>query len=429
MDVEVNLPDKLYGLFDPHRYKILHGGRGSAKSWSVAQVLLVKALEKKQRIGCFREVQKSIRDSVHRLLNDQIQRLGLGRFFDVTRDSIKCIPTGSEFLFSGLASNTVESIKSFEGIDIAWIEEAQTVSENSWQILIPTIRMDGSEIWITMNPELESDPTYQRFIRGAKDLPDAWVVQINYFDNPWFPDVLQIEMETLRAVDVDAYNHVWLGQCKAHGDAVVFAGKYVSYEFTPEKDMWSPFFGADWGFANDPTAFVKSWVYERTLYVEHEVSEVGLEIDMTPAMLDTIPGSRDHISRADNARPETISYMKRAGFKRMIAGKKWPGSVEDGVDYLRSFDQIVIHPRCKHTLDEFRLYSYRVDKQSGDTLPDIVDRHNHCIDAIRYSLEPMILGYKQKVQARAMAPMKDSLGRPCQPISLARFANKDLWIS
>jgi phage terminase large subunit len=429
MDIEVAIPDKMYGLFEPHRYKIYHGGRGSAKSWSAAQVLIVKSLEQKLRIGCFREVQKSIRDSVHRLLNDQIQRLGLGKFFDVTRDSIKCIPTGSEFLFAGLANNTVESIKSFEGIDIAWIEEAQTVSENSWQILIPTIRADNSEIWITMNPELETDPTYVRFVLGAKDLPDAICEKINFYDNPWFPEVLQIEMETLKANDMEAYDHVWLGNCKKHGDAVIFKGKYVSYNFEPDKEMWSPFYGADWGFANDPTAFTKSWVYERTLYIEHEVCEVGMEIDMTPANLDLIPGSRDHIIRADNARPETISYMKRSGFKRMIACKKWPGSVEDGVDYLRSFDKIVVHPRCTHTLEEFKLYSYRVDARSGDIMPDILDKHNHCIDAIRYSLEPMILGYKQKVAARKAEPMRDSLGRVTQPVSMARLTNPNLWIS
>jgi phage terminase large subunit len=428
MNLEVEIPDKMYGLFEPHRYKIYHGGRGSAKSWSVARVLIVKALEKKLRIGCFREVQKSIRDSVHRLLNDQIQRMGLGKFFDVTRDSIKCIPTGSEFLFAGLASNTVESIKSFEGIDIAWIEEAQTVSENSWQILIPTIRADDSEIWITMNPELATDPTYVRFVAGAKELPDAICLQVNYYDNPWFPEVLQIEMETLRATDLDAYDHVWLGNCKKHGNAVVFKGKYVSYDFEP-KENWSPFFGADWGFANDPTAFIKSWVYERTLYIEHEMFASQLEIDMSPAMFDLIPGGREHISRADCARPETISYMKRNGYKKMMASKKWPGSVEDGVDYIRSFDQIVIHPRCTNILDEFRLYSYKVDKQSGDIQPEIVDKHNHGIDALRYSLEPMILGYKQKIAARASEPMRDSLGRPTNPISMNRIANPNLWIS
>jgi len=428
LQVDVKLPHKLAFLAEKHRYKVAYGGRGSAKSWSFVIQLLINSLEKKLRILCCREVQKSIKDSVHRLIGDQIQRMGLGSYFEITEREIRCKRTGSVFLFAGLANNTVESIKSFEGVDICYVEEAQTVSERSWQILLPTIRSDDSEVWIAFNPELATDPTYVRFVTNASQIEDCVSVEVNYDDNPYFPAVLRAEMEQLKANDIEAYNHIWLGKCKQHGNAVIFKGKYVSYDFTDKIDpeSWSPFYGADWGFANDPTTFIKSWVYERVLYIEHEMFAYQLETDMAPAQFDLISDGRLHISRADCARPETISYMKRNGYKKMIPSKKWPGSVEDGVDYMRSFDLIVIHPRCVHLLEEFRLYSYKVDRLSGDILPEIVDRFNHGIDAISYSLEPLILGYKKKIAARPTPKALDSLGRE---VSMARIMQPNMWIS
>jgi phage terminase large subunit len=425
-EINVSIPEKLAFLFEPYRYKIAYGGRGSAKSWSFTRALIIKALESKHRILCCREVQKSIKDSVHRLISDQIQMMGLGAYFEITEREIRCPITGSQFLFAGLASNTVESIKSFEGVSIAWVEEAQVVSERSWEILIPTIRADDSEIWISLNPELETDPTYKRFVKNAHLLADAKCVKINYDDNPHFPDVLKEEMETLRKADIEAYLHIWEGQCKRHGNAIVFKDKYTSYDFTPQKEWNGPYFGSDFGFANDPTTLIKSWVYERKLYIEYEVFASQLEIDMTPAAFDEITNSRSYIIRADCARPETISYMKRNGFKKMIACKKWKGSVEDGVDFLRSFDEIVIHPRCKHILDEFSLYSYKVDSLTKEVLPEIVDKHNHGIDAVRYSLEPLILGYKQPIPERPDSPIKDNYGNP---ITIHKIFNPNAWIS
>jgi len=425
--INIAIPDKLSFLFAPHRYKVAYGGRGSSKSWSMVIALIVKSLEKRIRILCCREVQKSIRDSVHRLIGDQIERLGLGSYFEITQREIKCKRTGSVFLFAGLADNTVESIKSFEGCDICFVEEGQTVSERSWKILIPTIRADNSEIWVAFNPELATDPTYERFVTCANQIEDCVSVEINYDDNPYFPNVLRMEMEQLKANDIEAYNNIWLGKCKRHGNAVIFRDKYISYDFDDKVgDDWSPFYGADWGFANDPTTFIKSYVYERVLYIQHEVFAYQLETDMAPAQFDLIPGGREHITRADCARPETISHMKRNGYKKMIACKKWSGSIEDGIDYMRSFDLIVIHPRCTHILEEFRLYSYKVDKLSGDVLPDIVDKHNHGIDAIRYSLEPLILGYKNKISPRPEPKLLNSYG---QEISMARCMNPNMWIS
>lgn len=206
----LEFPEKLQCLFEPARYKVAHGGRGSAKSWSFARALLALGAQGKLRILCTREVQKSIKDSVHKLLSDQIEAIGLGWFYQIQNNEIRGI-NGTEFLFAGLADHTVESIKSYEGVDVVWVEEAHKVSKRSWDILIPTIRKEGSEIWISLNPELETDETYSRFV---VDPPaNAVVVQINYSDNPWFPDVLEQERVDCLRRDPKGYPQIWEGKC------------------------------------------------------------------------------------------------------------------------------------------------------------------------------------------------------------------------
>ena len=203
-------PSKLQFLFEPHRLKAAYGGRGSGKSWSFARALLIQAANKPLRVLCAREIQKSIKQSVHTLLNDQIQALGLGAFYEVLEAEIRGL-NGSSFSFTGLATNTVESIKSFEGCDIVWVEEAQTVSKKSWDILIPTIRKPDSEIWVSFNPNIDTDDTYQRFVVEPPE--SAHIVKINYNDNPWFPDVLEEERQHSLKTNPD-YNNIWEGECK-----------------------------------------------------------------------------------------------------------------------------------------------------------------------------------------------------------------------
>ena len=203
------MPDWSGGLFEAHRYKVIHGGRGSGKSWAVARALVLQAASKPLRILCTREIQESIRDSVHRLLSDQIQALGLGAHYEITQGEIRS-RNGSLFVFSGLAQHTVESIKSFEGIDIAWCEEAQSISKRSWDVLLPTIRKVGSEVWMTLNPLLETDETYSRFV--ADPPRNAWVRRVNWRDNPWFPPVLEEERLETQRRDPDNYGNVWEGQ-------------------------------------------------------------------------------------------------------------------------------------------------------------------------------------------------------------------------
>jgi len=214
-------PEKLQFLFEPHRYKVAYGGRGSGKSWSMARALLIKAANEPTRVLCAREIQKSIKQSVHTLLNDQIQALGLGAFYEVLEAEIRGI-NGSTFSFTGLATNTVESIKSFEGCDIVWVEEAQTVSKKSWDILIPTIRKPNSEIWVSFNPNIDTDDTYTRFVVNPPE--NAKVVKVNYTDNPWFPEVLEIERLHSEKTNPD-YANIWEGDCKAAVDGAIYANE------------------------------------------------------------------------------------------------------------------------------------------------------------------------------------------------------------
>jgi phage terminase large subunit len=400
---DIQLPEKLQFLFEPARYKVAHGGRGAAKSWGFARALLILTAQRPLRVLCARELQVSLAESVHKLLSDQIQETGLGAFFDPEQQVIRS-NLGGEIIFAGIRNN-VTKLKSMEGIDICWVEEAEKVSNASWEALIPTIRKPGSEIWVSFNPMDETDPTFQRFVINTP--PDARVVQMNWSDNPWFPEVLRAEKDYLYRVDPDAAAHVWGGQCRKMSSAQVLRGKYVIEPFEPGQDWDGPYFGADWGFASDPSTLVKLWICDRRLYLEHEAYGVGVEIDQTPKLFDQVPGGREHTIRADSARPETISYMVRNGYPAMDSVVKWSGSVEDGVAALRGFEQIVIHPRCVHAAQEARLWSFKVDRLTGDVLPELVDKHNHIWDAVRYALQPIIRqsgnGFRMWVREQAQA--------------------------
>ncbi len=413
MHLRADFPSKLDFLFQPARYKVAHGGRGGAKSWGFARALLIQAAERKLRVLCARELQNSIQDSVHKLLAEQVDALGLGSFYEVQQASIRG-RNGSEFIFSGLRSN-ITKIKSMEGLDVVWIEEAQTVSSDSWDVLIPTVRKDGSEIWVSFNPDQDSDPTYERFVK--KPPPGAAVVQIGWQDNPWLPRVLRDEKDYLYSTDPEAAAHVWGGETRKNSVAQVLRGRYVIESFEPHAKWHGPYLGADWGFAVDPSALVKLWIHERTLYVEHEAWGVGVDLDDTPALFDKVPGARKATIRADSSRPETISHMRRHGYGGVIGCPKGQGSVEDGVEHLRSYERIVIHPRCTHAAEEARLWSYKVDKLSGDVLPVLLDKNNHCWDAARYALWPIIRAGKAPPPKREPKKKRHDYNTP-KPVAM-----------
>lgn len=387
MLANIEFPEKAVKvIFTKSRYKVLHGGRGSGKSWSFARALVLRAVQKRQRILCAREMQNSIKDSVHRLICDQIHSLEADQLFDIQKDTIRCVATGSEFFFKGLRMNVAE-IKSMEGIDICWVEEAEQTSEDSWTILIPTIRKDGSEIWISFNPESEDAPTHQRFVVNPP--PETQLAEMNFCDNPWFQSELRKEMEYCRRVDFELYEHVWLGKVKKYANAVIFKNKIKIEEFPEPPEGTQFYYGADFGFSVDPTAIVQLFIKDRTLYVLNEFYGHGVEILELPSAFKSVPGTNRWNVMCDSARPDTISYLAGQGFY-VTGADKGKGSVEDGIEFLRSFESIVIHPRCKGAAQDFGNYRWKVDRITGEILPIPVDSCNHIPDACRYALEKYI---------------------------------------
>lgn len=347
-------------------------------------------------ILCGREFMNSLEDSSMEEVKQAIRSVPwLDAYFEMGEKYIRTKNRLVSYVFVGLRHN-VDSLKSKARVLLAWIDEAESVSETAWMKLRPTVREEGSEVWCTWNPEKDGSPTDQRFRKAAPT--NSKIVEMNYQDNPWFPVVLEQERQDDQSrLDDQTYRWIWEGAYRENSDAQILAGKYRVDEFTPSEGWDGPYFGIDWGFSQDPTAGVKLWIHDQRLYVEHEASRVGLENDdIAEFMTQHLPGIEQHVVRADSARPETISHVrttgqgKRAALPKIEPVKKWPGSVEDGIAHLRSYREIVIHPRCKETLKEARLYSYKTDRLSGDVLPTIVDANNHLIDAIRYALGPLI---------------------------------------
>ena len=399
------------------RTKVYYGGRGSAKSWGFAEALIRLTSALPLRVLCVRQYQVSIADSSHKILVDTIERLGLQSWFTVTAKSITS-RAGAEFLFKGLHNNE-QGIRSIEGVDICWAEEAQTITSGSWRSLSPTIRKPTSELWISYNLIDEADATHQRYVINER--PNSIVHKLNYDSNPYFGGVLREEMEEDKKNDFHLYEHIWLGMPLKVSNAVVFNGKYRVEEFAD--DLWKQaprlLFGNDFGFSQDPTALIRMFILDRTLYIEYEAYGTGVELDEMPAFYDTVPGSRDWPIKADAARPETISHLKRHGFA-ISAAAKWDGCVKDGIAHIRAFQAVVIHPRCKHTATEFRTYKYKVDTRVTDqygnpqVLPLLVDKNNHAIDGIRYGLDGYIqrsgaLGMWQRLGADPTSPTPDQV--------------------
>lgn len=371
-------------LLQDARYKAAFGGRGSGKSWFFASLVIDNHIRDSNfRTVCIREVQKSLNQSVKRLLEQSIESLGVGHLFDVQQSCIKNLNGNGMIIFQGMQNHTADSIKSLEGYDVAWVEEAQTLSQFSLDLLRPTIRKESSEIWFSWNPRFESDPVDVMF-RGEDVPPSAVVVHVNWDDNPWFPSVLKAEMEHDRSRDVEKYAHVWEGGYVTHSESRVFKNWTIEEFDTPAKAELR--FGADWGFANDPTVLIRAWREGRRLYVDHEAYRVGCEIVDTPSLFASVPDAERWPIVADGARPETISHMRNNGFPKIVAATKGKGSVEDGIEWLKSCDMIV-HPRCRHTIDELTHYSYKVDQATGQVLPILEDANNHVIDALRYAFE------------------------------------------
>lgn len=390
----VKIPQKLVPIFTPPRgsaqYRALYGGRGSAKSFTAALMAAIWGYAEPLRILCTREFQASIKESFHAELKAAIaSQPWLEDHYDVGIDYLRG-RNGTEFIFRGLRHN-VGSIKSLAKIDLTICEEAEDIPEASWLALEATVfRNPKSELWAIWNPRIDGSPVDSRFKKNPPK--DALISEINWSDNPYFPAGLdKLRRREQERLDPSTYAHIWEGAYLQNSASQVFAGKYRVSEFEAGKDWDGPYYGVDFGFSQDPTAGVKAWVHGDKLWIEYDAAQIGLELDATaPYLIEKLPDIERHASRADSARPESISYLNRHGLQLMVGVKKGKGSVEDGVQFIKSFVEVVIHPRCKGTEKEFRLYSYKVDRLSGDVLPTIVDSNNHHIDALRYALEPIM---------------------------------------
>jgi phage terminase large subunit len=396
---QVQIPPKLIPIFTkPNvRYRGAKGGRGSGKTRTFALMSAIYGYQHGSVGGsgvilCGREYMNSLEESSLEEVKSAIRSLDwLEAYYEIGEKYVRSKDGRIRYVFAGLRHN-LDSIKSKAKIILAWIDEAESVSEVAWSKLLPTVREEGSEVYVTWNPESPESATHKRF--GNADGPEYAIVDMQYWDNPWFPDVLELErQQDQMRLDPQRYAWIWEGAFLENSDKQVLAGKYRVAEFEPSAGWHGPYHGMDFGFAQDPTTAVRCWIHADRLYIESDCGKVGLELDQTAEFVKRyMPDIDRHKVRADCARPESISYLKRHGVPAIEGAPKWAGSVEDGIEHLRSYAEIVIHPRCTGTIKEARLYSYKTDRLTGDVLPKVEDDHNHYIDAIRYALAPLIKG-------------------------------------
>ena len=392
MQVKAEFPAKLQFLFEPSRYKVLYGGRGGSKSWGVARALLIQGATRPLRILCAREFQNSITESVHHLLQSQIDKIGLKSFYEVQNATIKGV-NGTEFIFAGLKNN-VTNIKSLEDVDIAWVEEAQTVSKGSWETLIPTIRKDNSEIWITFNPELDTDETYKRFVTNPPS--DAKVIKINWQDNPFLNDVLRKEKDELKARDPDAYQNIWEGHCRASLEGAIYAkelraaqeeGRIRNVPYDALKPVHTFF---DLGWADNTSIWFAQTVGNELRLIDYYSNN----LQPLSHYIQVLQG-KGYIYGTDwlphDARAKSLSTGRSVEEIMLSMGRKVQItanlSLFDGINAARTifnrcyFDET----KCAEGLQSLRHYRYDIDPESKQLSGrPLHDYHSHAADAFRY---------------------------------------------
>ena len=391
-------PNKLDFLFEPHRYKVAYGGRGSGKSWSFARALLIKAANEPTRVLCAREIQKSIKQSVHTLLNDQIQSLGLGAFYEVLEAEIRGL-NGSTFSFTGLATNTVESIKSFEGCDIVWVEEAQTVSKKSWDILIPTIRKPNSEIWVSFNPNIDTDDTYTRFVVNPPE--NAKVVKVNYTDNPWFPEVLEIERQHSEKTNPD-YANIWEGDCKAAVDGAIYSNEIREAQEeghitnVPYDPMLKVHVVMDLGW-NDSMSVILCQKGVSDLRIIGYIEDDHRTLDSYSAQLKNLPYNWGQMFLPHDGQSKDFKHgisaediMRKLGWDTRIVPKQ---DIESGIKLARmNFHRIYFDKSANRLVECLKNYRRSINSATNEPGAPLHDEYSHGADAFRYlctSIESM----------------------------------------
>ena len=391
-------PDKLDFLFQPHRYKVAYGGRGSGKSWGFARALLLQASNKPLRILCAREIQRSIRQSVHQLLTDQIQALGLGPFYEVLESEIRGI-NGSLFSFTGLANNTVESIKSCEGVQVVWCEEAQTISKKSWDILIPTIRKPDSEIWVSFNPNIDTDNTYQRFVIDPPE--NAKVVKINWQDNPWFPQVLEDERQHSLKTNPD-YANIWEGDCKAAVDGAIYSNEIREAQegnritTVPYDPMMKVHVVMDLGW-NDSMSVILCQKGISDLRIIGYIEDDHRTLDSYSAQLKNLSYNWGTMFLPHDGQSKDFKHgisaeeiMKKLGWDIRIVPK---ADIESGIKLARmNFHRIYFDKSAQRLVECLKNYRRSINSATNEPGAPLHDEYSHGADAFRYlctSIESM----------------------------------------
>lgn len=388
----IEFPLSMQPLFSPFRYKILYGGRGGAKSWGIARALLVIGAKTPLRILCARELQKSIKDSVHKLLSDQVSEMGFDSLYDIQQAKITG-KNGTEFFFESLRYNSSQ-IKSYEGVDIVWVEEAQTVSKTSWDILIPTIRKDKSEIWLSFNPELEEDETYQRFVVNSPD--NAKVIKLNYSDNPWFPDVLRLEMEAAKKRNYDDYLTIWEGHCRQSVEGAIYAQEIrqamtenritsVPYTTTHPVHVWW-----DLGWADCTSLwFIQMVGLQYRIIDFYQSSHQPLTHYVQTLQTRGYVYGTDYLPHDGRAKQlgtgksieEMLSSMGRT--VEIVPSL----SIADGIASVRAaFPALWIdEKKCSEGLQSLRRYRYEKNPDTGQvSRQPLHDEYSHAADSLRY---------------------------------------------
>lgn len=395
---DIHFPRKLDFLFKPARYKVARGGRGSGKSWGFARALILRCVAQQTRILCTREVQKSIQQSVHQLLSDQIEAMGLAPVFEVLNSEIRG-PNGSQIYFSGLSDQTAESLKSFEGVDIVWCEEAQAISKRSWDILIPTIRKDGSEIWVTYNPQLESDETHQRFV--LKPPPNCVSVEMNYHDNPYFPAVLEAERAHAEAtMRGDDYRHTWLGQCRPAVEGAIYfeamsqsvaAGRIRQ---VPHDCSLKTHVVFDLGMADSMTLILVQKVASEVRVVhyiegtqrilaDYSAELRNLRLDDQPLNWGTLWLPHDGFHTRHQTGKDDATILRGLGWTVQPVPQT---SVNSGIDRARElFPRVYFHqPRTERLVECLKRYRWNLNSKTGEAQHPLHDEFSHGADAFRY---------------------------------------------
>lgn len=389
----VQFPEKLHGIFEPSRYKVFRGGRGGGKSWSIARAFIIMALQRKVRILCARETQKSMRDSVHKLLVDQIARMDLARYFNIQLVQISAI-NGSEFTFAGLSDQTADSIRSFEGANYCWIEEGHAVTDHSWSILLPTVmRTEGCELWVSFNPELDTDPTWMRFVEHPP--PGTVSFECHWRDNPWFPkemDELRLhDQATLRKYE---YEWIWEGKCKPAISGAVYAdelaqlfadGRVGDFPVSPQLPVFAAF---DLGW-NDKTAIIIFQKQQSALRIVDYIEDSHKPIDWYSGELMAKPSYR--VQQLFIPHDGAHNHLTGQSTQRTLEDLRWRVTVlprqdvEEGIKQLRlAFRQLYIDRRCVRLIECLKRYRRVIPATTREPSKPMHDEFSHGADAARY---------------------------------------------